>query len=681
MSASEDQVEIIQYVPFMSFVHPSFWHSLTEMKLNVDKLNETSKQVFGRYTPRDDIGAVFEVDGTSFNKVPEVEQLYTNVKGTIINKNTIEEFKSIDKASLLNTIGKTIWENLKEKNWINNPSSLLNFFIFSFADLKKYHYYYWFAFPAPSQPVVHVTEKSANITNALSNKQLEDLAQGYKLLENAQKCFFALTINNDSLTVNTLSNVLPGVANMNKNNLYFVFQDPSNGSNPGWPLRVFIAALLDYCPSLSGSDIKFIGLRCNVSGGVANSRIFSVRIPKEIQKTESAGWVGWERNDKGNFGPKLANMSASLDPVILADTSADLNIKLMKWRLVPDIDVDVMKQTKCLLLGAGTLGCHVARDLLAWGFRHITFVDNGKVSYSNPTRQVLFTHEDCLNGGRMKAEAAADNLRRILPSVVTKGIVAHIPMPGHPIGEALMEETITNIKVITEAIKEHDVIFLLLDTREARWLPTVLGTYYKKIVINAALGFDSYVVMRHGAHDTSSKAGSVFIDAKWVAGDNLGCYFCNDVTVPGNSLQDRTLDQQCTVTRPGVAAMAGALAAEVLVALLQHPLREHAPAPYNLSDETENIPDLEGVLGPVPHAIRGFLHSYQTILPTFPKFNQCIACSVIVYNNYMKEDIQFLLNVFNSGGKYLDDVTGLSQWRLHAEMSEVLTLTDDDEEN
>lgn len=48
----------------------------------------------------------------------------------------------------------------------------------------------------------------------------------------------------------------------------------------------------------------------------------------------------------------------------LADASSDLNIRLMKWRLVPDIDIDVMKKTKCLLLGAGTLGCHVARDLL-----------------------------------------------------------------------------------------------------------------------------------------------------------------------------------------------------------------------------------------------------------------------------------------------------------------------------
>jgi ubiquitin-like modifier-activating enzyme ATG7 len=56
----------------------------------------------------------------------------------------------------------------------------------------------------------------------------------------------------------------------------------------------------------------------------------------------------------------------------------------------------------------------------AWGFRHVTFIDNGKVSYSNPTRQVLFNFQDCLNGGKKKAEAAADNLKLILPSVVSE---------------------------------------------------------------------------------------------------------------------------------------------------------------------------------------------------------------------------------------------------------------------
>ena len=53
-----------------------------------------------------------------------------------------------------------------------------------------------------------------------------------------------------------------------------------------------------------------------------------------------------------------------------------------------------------------------------WGVRNITLVDNGKVSYSNPVRQSLFTFEDTFEGGKKKATTAAQHLKEIFPGVV-----------------------------------------------------------------------------------------------------------------------------------------------------------------------------------------------------------------------------------------------------------------------
>ena len=51
--------------------------------------------------------------------------------------------------------------------------------------------------------------------------------------------------------------------------------------------------------------------------------------------------------------------------------------------------------------------------------RTITFVDSAKVSFSNPVRQPLFEFEDCLDGGKPKAECAASSLKRIFPGLVS----------------------------------------------------------------------------------------------------------------------------------------------------------------------------------------------------------------------------------------------------------------------
>lgn len=57
-------------------------------------------------------------------------------------------------------------------------------------------------------------------------------------------------------------------------------------------------------------------------------------------------------------------------------------------------------------------------------------------------------------------------------------------MPGHVIGESLIEQTKQNVDLLTNLVKENDLIFLLMDSRESRWLPTLLGKFFKKVSIS-----------------------------------------------------------------------------------------------------------------------------------------------------------------------------------------------------
>ena len=140
------------------------------------------------------------------------------------------------------------------------------------------------------------------------------------------------------------------------------------------------------------------------------------------------------------------------------------------------------------------------------------------MSFSNPVRQPLFDFKDCLAGGAKKAYRAAEALQEIYPGVDANGHDLMVPMAGH----AMVDEAQTkaDFEKLKSLIEEHDVIFLLMDTRESRWLPTVMAKATGKLVMNAALGFDTFVVMRHGVKDASNP------------GTEPGCYFCNDVVAP-----------------------------------------------------------------------------------------------------------------------------------------------------
>lgn len=62
-----------------------------------------------------------------------------------------------------------------------------------------------------------------------------------------------------------------------------------------------------------------------------------------------------------------------------------------------------------------------------------------------------------------------------------EGVAMAIPMPGHPVPHGEEASVLNDCMHLQNLILSHDVTFLLTDTRESRWLPTLLCASYNKV--------------------------------------------------------------------------------------------------------------------------------------------------------------------------------------------------------
>ncbi|KAN0074509.1 hypothetical protein V8E55_011921 [Tylopilus felleus] len=673
---------VVQFAPFASVVQPAFWHELTRLKIDVLRLSDESISLTGSYSVGRSIrdretgqdvalGCNLSLGADAFDKDPSIPAWSISARGVFKNYNTFEDFKAADKAALFNTVADEMWTSIAEHK---DTSKLNQFLLITFADLKKYQYYYWFAFPAfVAKPAWEIADNGWKpAEEQLSTVQLTSI---FNALHADTKPYFIITTTGDAAEVHAIDQA-DALLTSDSQSIIVGFLDPSAAlENPGWPLRNLLAYLHALYPSHTAS-LRVLCWRDNDIPSPDKSwrsRFGIVTQAGRSDPTTKPAALGWERHPTTNkLSARMADLAPMMDPTRLADQAVDLNLKLMRWRILPALDLEKVASTRCLLLGAGTLGCYVARTLMGWGVRTITFVDSSRVSFSNPVRQPLFDFEDCLNGGKPKAACAAERLKKIFPGVNATGYQLSIPMPGHPIPPASVAQAQRDVEQLEALFDTHDAVFLLMDSRESRWLPTVLGAAKGKIVLNAALGFDTYLVMRHGARASASTNPN---------DPRLGCYYCNDIVAPADSLSDRTLDQMCTVTRPGIASIASSTAVELLVSLLQHPDGVHAPPPPPQSAPPSSSSDASSsVLGLVPHQLRGFLAQFRTLLITGAAYDRCTGCSETVLRAYEREGFGMLLRAFNETG-YLEGLTGLDQLYEEGEGAmESVEWEDEDEE-
>ncbi|TRM69789.1 hypothetical protein BD626DRAFT_18463 [Schizophyllum amplum] len=671
---------IIQFTPLSSQIHPTFWNKLTQLKIDVLRLSDATVPITATYSEgrviKDREGGAqvglaggVALDESSFDDAPQdVGKGKGRMKGVLKNFNTIEEFKNCDKAAMLNDMADKLWSSMNS----DSEPELAPFLLLTYADLKKYKYFYWFAFPAfmtkPAWEIageVQPLPQAADLSGVFAQVNPDTVPQFFYVDQAKLEPITSFKPPNDILTIG--------------------FIDPSfTPENPGWPIRNLLTYLL---VKHGVTRVRIVSWR----GAPDSSSLFTATVPEQTSLSSAArpSAAGWERNPQGKLGPRMADLGSMMDPVRLSLQATALNLKLMRWRVLPGLDLEKIAAQRCLLLGAGTLGCYVSRALVAYNTEKITLVDNSRVSFSNPARQPLFTFEDCIgdNGqGKWKAPCAAERLKEVWKGVDAQGITMAIPMPGHPVPEAEVDKAKKALSELTELVKSHDVIFLLMDSRESRWLPTVLGSLYNKMVINAALGFDTFLVMRHGPRAT---AHAEHISKTGKGTKRLGCYYCNDIVAPGDSLTDRTLDQMCTVTRPGLAPIASASAVEMLMSMLMHPDGIHAPAPPAAAFSqtmTGNLGADEGagILGLVPHQLRGFLASFRNMGITGEAYDRCTGCSEKMLTQFESDPVGTVINACNDT-KYLEKVTGLDKLyeegkaALEAMEAEALDMSDGDD--
>lgn len=595
----------MKYVNLSSSIDIGFWHILGRKKLEEFKLDNSSKPIRGYYTvsTHADISNRFYIVPDSLQDRDLSGNMKVQVEGSLVLCNTIEEFKNLDKNELLSREASHF-----DQNCINR------FVMIVYADLKNFQFYYWFGFP-----LVNFTSNSGEgkkINEVFKEEQLKEalcesvsrgnLAGFFSITEEGEKyCIGEITYDSDVIG----------------------FIDPSAiSSTPSCVIRNYLCQLANK----RKGKVTVLAIRDFITTSSATTHlnkscVFEIELPEEVKNS----YLGWEKNEKGKLGPKRIDVRPLMDPLALAQSSVDLNLKLMKWRMVPNLNLDTVLNCKCLLLGAGTLGCQIARNLLAWGVKHFTFVDSGKVSYSNPVRQSLLTFEDAKQA-RSKAEAAAENLSLIHPQIYSKGIHMGFPNAGHKLINE--QDSKHAFEVLENLIQSHDVIFLLTDTRESRWLPTLISASNDKPAFSVALGFDSYVVIRHGGHPQKP--------------NRLGCYFCNDVVAPRNSTIDRTLDQQCTVTRPGLSYIASSVCVELMVSMLQH------------SSGINSSAEDSGCLGEIPHQIRGNFGDFNMLKLTGQAFSKCAGCGEKVVEGYENSGWEFVKQALENP-EWLESYVGL----------------------
>ncbi|KAJ2823178.1 Autophagy protein 7, partial [Coemansia erecta] len=336
--------ETLHFEAFSSTVEPEFWSGLAHHKLHSARLDTTRALVRGEFSggrrhavrgsnlgeaaQRLAVPARLRINQDISDTLQDSEQKQrprrsgvVSVDGHLFNTNTIEEFKKYDKGELLRNTGAEILDAVRSGRATQDPELLWPFLLLSFADLKKYHFYHWFAFPAvtadppdtvaePPVPLKSLVARSSDMAYLLS-----ELAGSSACLQGA---FVARYYSSESARpwrIGSLSDWdevcddkledggLPMIG----------FVDPSSHSTrPGWPLRNLLTWLRHCHPEVATARVLCFRDTALLAGRPVDSAlleeqcesiVLGVSVTPAASLADECQVSGWERNEKQRLVP------------------------------------------------------------------------------------------------------------------------------------------------------------------------------------------------------------------------------------------------------------------------------------------------------------------------------------------------------------------------------------------
>lgn len=259
-----------------------------------------------------------------------------------------------------------IWDAIHDGTILSCPSLLCSFVIVSFADLKKYKFHYWFAFPAihsdpqwvPVQPSDQVPQphqdhdidnlKGKHLSSHESTALVEAVQTWSYMVDPRQRGFFLARrarqrsdnvssgdsdtkstqqddTSNSNWQIASLSEYENGFfKNVAAEDRYFCFSDPSNYEQaPGWMLRNLLVLIKQRWGIERVQLIRYRDVHAKRDQGrstviqLESSSKQEVQTPKSLQTPKALPLpkvTGWERNSTGKLAGRIVNLTEYMDP-------------------------------------------------------------------------------------------------------------------------------------------------------------------------------------------------------------------------------------------------------------------------------------------------------------------------------------------------------------------------------